>query len=102
VEKHAVRNIIFSTELTRAAKAGQKSTVYRHDEPNKSTMEGPLSNVLQGSPFAFASVSTVSRGHLSLVSLDPTLFRDLVVAIRKSPMTLQDCCVSCYEISKKF
>ncbi len=38
-----------------------------HDKPNEPTKEGPLSFVLTGSPFT--SVSTVSRGHPSLVSL---------------------------------
>ncbi len=39
--------------------------MYRHDEPNEPTKEGHLSYVLPESPSA--SVSTVSRGHLSLV-----------------------------------
>jgi hypothetical protein len=38
-----------------------------HGKPNKPTKEGPLSFVLFESPFT--SVSTVSRGHPSLVSL---------------------------------
>ncbi len=50
----------------RATKAG-KNVLYWHDEPNKPSKEGHLSYVLQESPFA--SVSTVSRGHSSLVSL---------------------------------
>jgi hypothetical protein len=37
------------------------------EEPNEATKEGPLSFVPFESPFA--SVSTVSRGHLSLVYL---------------------------------
>jgi hypothetical protein len=37
------------------------------DEPNEPTKEGPLSYVFQESPFA--SVSTVNRGHTSLVAL---------------------------------
>ncbi len=45
----------------------EKSLLYRHDEPNEPTTEEPLSFVLFESPFA--SVSTVSRGHPSLVSL---------------------------------
>ncbi len=61
------RNKIFCTEPIRTAKAGQ-TLVYRHDWSNgPPTKEGPLSFVLNESPFA--SVSTVSRGHPSLVSL---------------------------------
>ncbi len=44
-----------------------KNLLYRHNEPNELTKEGPLSFVPFGSPIA--SVSTVSRGHQSLVSL---------------------------------
>jgi hypothetical protein len=43
-----------------------KYLLYRHRKPIKPTQEGPLTYVLLESPFA--SVSTVSRGHLSLVS----------------------------------
>jgi hypothetical protein len=45
-----------------------KNLVHWHSEPSEPTKEGPLSFLLQKSPFA--SVSTVSRGHPSLVSLD--------------------------------
>ncbi len=58
---------IFCTGPTRAAKAGQKSLLYRHDKPNEPLKEGPLSFVLFKSPFT--SISKVSRGHPSLVSL---------------------------------
>jgi hypothetical protein len=44
-----------------------KNLLYRHKEPNEPTKEGPLSFLLFES--LFASVSTVSRGHPSLVSL---------------------------------
>ncbi len=44
-----------------------KNLLYRHGRPYESTKEGPLSFVLFES--SFASVSTVSRGHLSLVSM---------------------------------
>ncbi len=37
VKKCAVRKIIFCTGLTRAAKAGQ-NLLYRHDEPNETTI----------------------------------------------------------------
>jgi hypothetical protein len=47
--------------------------LYRN-EPNEPTREGPLSYVLLESPFA--SVSTVGRGHPSLVSLVTSLFRE--------------------------
>jgi hypothetical protein len=45
--------------------------MYLHDEPNEQTKEGPLSFVLFESPFTL--VSTVSRGHPSLVSLAHSL-----------------------------
>ncbi len=44
-----------------------KNLWYRHDKPIEPTKEGPLLCVRFESPFT--SVSTVSRGHLSLVSL---------------------------------
>jgi hypothetical protein len=51
--------------LGRLEQPGQnKNLLYRHDEPNKPTKEGPLSFVLCKYPFT--SVSTVSMGHLSL------------------------------------
>ncbi len=46
-----------------------KNLVHFHDKPNEPTKKGPLSFVLFESPFT--SVSTVSRGHPSLVSLVP-------------------------------
>jgi hypothetical protein len=52
-----------------------KNLLYWHDEPNK-----PNKEFLYHMYFPFASVSTVSRGHPSLVSLVPSLFkRDLGV-----------------------
>ncbi len=54
------------TGPTRAGKARQKP-LYRHNYPNEPTKQGPHSFVLIESPFA--TVSTVSRGHPSLVSL---------------------------------
>jgi hypothetical protein len=71
---------IFCIGLTRAAKAGQK-TIYSHNEPNEPTKEGTLSYVLQESPFA--SVSTVSRGHPSLVK---TLAEDLQALIPRDSL----------------
>jgi hypothetical protein len=44
-----------------------KNLLYQHHELNEPTKEGPLSYVLLDSPFA--SASTVSRGHPTLVSL---------------------------------
>jgi hypothetical protein len=44
-----------------------KILLYRHGKPNEPTKEGPLSFVLFESQFT--SVSTVSRGHPSQVSL---------------------------------
>jgi hypothetical protein len=57
---------IFCTGPTRAAKAEQ-NLFYLHDKPNELVKKGPLSFVFFESPFT--SVSTVSRGHPSLVSL---------------------------------
>ncbi len=48
-----------------------KNLLYPHDKPNEPTMEGSLSFLLF--EFPFTSVSTVSRGHPSLVSLSNTL-----------------------------
>jgi hypothetical protein len=45
----------------------RKDFLYWHDKPNEPTKKGPLSFVLFESPYT--SVSTVSRGHPSLVSL---------------------------------
>ncbi len=58
-----------------------KNILYRHDKPNKPAKEGPLSLVLFDSPFA--SVSTVSRGHLSLVSLFITKETDPIPCLLK-------------------
>jgi hypothetical protein len=66
-----LRKKIFSNGPTKAAQ--DKNLLYRHDEPNEPTMVRPLSYVLYESPFA--SVSTVCRGHPSLVSLVKTLHR---------------------------
>jgi hypothetical protein len=49
-----------------------KNLVNLHGKPKKPTMEGLLSFVLFESPFT--SVSTVSRGHPSLVSLLVSIF----------------------------
>jgi hypothetical protein len=57
---------IFCTGQTRAAKAGQKSLVLAR-RANEQTKEKPLSFALFESPFA--SVSKVSRGHPSIVSM---------------------------------
>ncbi len=48
-----------------------KNILYWHGEPNEPTKKGPLSFVLFESPLA--SVSTVNRGHPSLVSLSLVL-----------------------------
>jgi hypothetical protein len=60
---------MFCTEPTRAAKAEQKSLVPAR-QGQQTNQQGPLSFVLFKSPFT--SVSTVGRGHPSLVSLDKT------------------------------
>ncbi len=48
-----------------------ENLLYQHDKPNEPTKEGPLSFVLFELPFTW--VSTVSRGHPSLVSLPETI-----------------------------
>ncbi len=58
-----MRKKIFCTEQPRQ----NKNFMYRLDKPNEPNKEGSLSFVLFESPFT--SVSTVSRGHPSLVSL---------------------------------
>jgi hypothetical protein len=45
--------------------------LYGHDDPNKPTKEEPFSFVLFEPPFT--AVSTVSRGHPSLFSLDKNM-----------------------------
>jgi hypothetical protein len=57
--------ILYWADYSRVAKAG-KNLLYRHNVLNEPTKEGPLSFVLYKTPFA--SVSTFSRGHPSLVS----------------------------------
>ncbi len=91
VKKCAVRKIIFCSGLTRAAKAGQKSIVPARQTqrtnqgriPYICTPRVPIHlsfNSQQGQPLSnlsgrtdqespFTSVSTVSRGHPSLISL---------------------------------
>ncbi len=66
-----MRKKIFCTGSTRAAKAGQKSLVPAR-QANGPTKKGPLSFVLFESPFT-SSVSTVSMGYPSLVSLEGRL-----------------------------
>jgi hypothetical protein len=53
-----------------------KNLFYWHDKPNEPTKERSLSIVLFELPFT--SVSTVRRGHLSLISLISTLPLDLL------------------------
>jgi hypothetical protein len=60
------KKIFVSGQLEQSTQ--DKNLMYRHDKPNKPTKERLLSYVLLESPFA--SVSTVSRGHRSLDSLD--------------------------------
>jgi hypothetical protein len=69
-----VRKKIFSTGPTRAAEA-EKNLLYRHDKPYELTKEGPLLLVLIEYPYT--SVSSVSRGHLSLFSLIWPFFESL-------------------------
>jgi hypothetical protein len=68
-EKVCGEEYIICTGPAEAAKAGQKSTVlYWHGEPDEPAKDGPLSYVLQESPFASDSTVT-SRDHPSVVSL---------------------------------
>jgi hypothetical protein len=75
------KNIMY-TRLIRAANAGQKSVVPAQHSKEQ-TKEGPPSFVLFESPFD--SISTVSRGHPSLVSLFP-----LKRIYRKNPSRQND------------
>jgi hypothetical protein len=61
-----VKKKYFVQDQTREAKEGQKS-FYPPEKPMKPTKEGLLSDIPLESPFA--SVSTVGRGHPSVVSL---------------------------------
>jgi hypothetical protein len=63
-----------------------KNLLYRHDKPNEPTKEGPLLIVLFESPFT--SVSTVSRGHPSLVSLDIHMRLKFSIVPLKVPVLL--------------
>jgi hypothetical protein len=67
--------------------------LYRHNEPNGSAKEEPLSYVLLESPFA--SFSTVSRVHSSLVSVVRSLLyykgkvkKDFTPQVQKAKTTL--------------
>jgi hypothetical protein len=75
--------IIFCTGVTSTAKEGHNSTVlYWHEKPEESTEEGPLSYVLKESPFT--SVSTVNRGHPSLVSLvEPHRMYNFILRLKR-------------------
>ncbi len=64
---------LYTSELTSAAKAGYKNNLYWWDEPNEPTKEVPVSCVLLKPPFA--SVTTVSRGHPSLLPVIPGRLR---------------------------
>jgi hypothetical protein len=59
-----------SSGTIREAKAEQ-NILYWHKKSNKATKDGPLSSELF--EYLFTSVSTVSRGHPSQVSLAVTL-----------------------------
>jgi hypothetical protein len=65
VKKCTAREKLFYNGPSRAAKTGEKTFVPQHDEPNEPSKQGLL-----GTPFA--SVSKVSRGYPSLVSLITT------------------------------
>jgi hypothetical protein len=69
LRKYTVRKTYFI--LGRLEQPRQtKNLLICPDKPYKPTKEGPLSFILFESPFA--SVSTVSRGHPSVVYLDST------------------------------
>ncbi len=91
--------------------AGKKSFVPPyHDKTNEPTKEGPLSFVLFESPFA--SVSTVSRSHPSLVSLEQTLVlfpkvvrlynTNVAASVKGFHRTVEDCVVCTYTFSHLF
>jgi hypothetical protein len=61
--------------------------LYRHCKPNEPTKKGFLSFVLFESPFAL--VSTVSRGHSSIVSAPETGERRLDERLEKSAARLE-------------
>jgi hypothetical protein len=66
LKKCTVRKNIFCS-VPNNAPEDEQNLLYRHSKPNEPAKEGPLSLVPFGSPFT--SVSTVSRGHPSLISL---------------------------------
>ncbi len=61
-------DLIFCNVLTRGAEAGQKSSVPARRDKRTNQGRIPFSFVLFESPFS--SVSTVSRGHPSLLSVE--------------------------------
>jgi len=73
-----VRKKIFCTGSTSAAKAGW-NIFYWHEKPKEPTKEVPFSHLLFEP--SFASVSTVRRGHLSLVSLVEPVSTSLLVSL---------------------
>jgi hypothetical protein len=62
-----MRKTVFFIRPTKEQPRLNKNLLYRQDKPIEQTKEEPLSFVLFEYPFT--SVSTVSRGHPSLVSL---------------------------------
>jgi hypothetical protein len=66
--------------------AQDKIVLYRHDEPNEPTKEGPALFVLHKTKSPFASVSTVSRGHPYLVSLVATNADKLTQSIKRKSL----------------
>jgi hypothetical protein len=70
------KNILYWTDWS--SQAQNKNHLYRHDKPNEPIKEGPLSFVFFESPCT--SVSTISRRHPSLVSLDRIYDRPMCLA----------------------
>jgi hypothetical protein len=64
------KNILY--EADQSSHGRIKNFLYRHGKPKEPAKEGPPSFVVHKS--SFASVSTVIRGHPSLISLVPTDF----------------------------
>jgi hypothetical protein len=64
-----------------------KNLLYWHNKPNEPTKKGPLSFAFFES--LFTSVSTVSRGHPSLVSLSPTKRFEFERSIEDGPKSIK-------------
>jgi hypothetical protein len=64
-----------------AAKAGQKSPVYRHVGPNELTKEGPLSNMPLESPIPSVLKSSTTKNSTLLSGVNIEKFMDVVASV---------------------